>query len=152
MSFSITDKCTGCEDCKSHCTGGAIKTVLDGEKKYCTIDSDLCVSCGHCALFCKEGAVVDDKGNVVKPIPEEERLIPAVDLSICTGCMLCVESCPEYALSMFKITRTLSLAALLHPDNCLGCGLCYTSCPVRAISMIKRKDLNASGKNSRRST
>lgn len=89
--------------------------------------------------------MLDDKGNAVKPIPEEERFVPCINLDVCNGCMLCVESCPEYALSMIKVTRTYSVAALMHPESCLGCGHCYKSCPVRAIELIKRKDLHAAG-------
>lgn len=146
MSYRIiSEKCNGCEECKIHCTTGAVKTVLDERKKYCTIDSDICVSCGHCAHFCTEAAITDEKGNVIMPVPEEERSVPDIDLDICNGCMLCVESCPEFALGMIKVTRTYSVAALTEPEKCLGCGHCYRSCHVRAITMIKRKNLNAPG-------
>lgn len=142
MSFSINvKKCNGCDECMIHCTTGAINSVLDERKKYCKIDSDICVSCGHCAHFCKEGAIRDDKGRIVRPVPEEERSVPDINFDVCNGCMLCVESCPEYALTMIKITRTYSVAALTDPDKCLGCGHCFKSCPVRAIDMIKRKNL-----------
>jgi NADH-quinone oxidoreductase subunit F len=57
ISFTITDKCTGCTLCSRKCPVGAIT----GEKKsQHVIDQDKCIRCGKCEESCNFGAILRD--------------------------------------------------------------------------------------------
>lgn len=54
ITFSINERCTGCQACMRACPSAAI----DGEKlKPHTIDQNLCIKCGACRSVCKFDAV-----------------------------------------------------------------------------------------------
>jgi len=140
MPYTTNLNCTGCGECVSRCTTGAMHLIEENGVRHSRIDQDVCVSCGHCAHFCKSFAIVDTLGRIAQPIPENERLMPCIDREKCSGCMLCNENCPEYALGTEMLTKHYTISRLEHPDACLGCGLCAKNCPVKAITMVKRRD------------
>lgn len=57
------EECTGCGDCITRCSPGAISIVrvsipeIGKMKKKAQVDPDLCTSCGFCLMECLEGAV-----------------------------------------------------------------------------------------------
>jgi ferredoxin len=54
ITYSISDKCTGCQLCLKTCSVGAIT----GEKKEIhLIDKDKCIRCGACRAVCKFNAI-----------------------------------------------------------------------------------------------
>lgn len=57
LTFTITDKCTGCTLCSRKCPVNAIKGEL---KKHHEIDQDVCIKCGKCEETCKFNAIVRD--------------------------------------------------------------------------------------------
>ncbi|HWQ79663.1 MAG TPA: NADH-quinone oxidoreductase subunit NuoF [Anaerovoracaceae bacterium] len=57
LTFTITDKCTGCTLCSRKCPVGAIKGEL---KKQHTIDQDVCIKCGKCEETCRFNAILRD--------------------------------------------------------------------------------------------
>lgn len=54
-------------------------------------DSDKCVGCGNCQLYCPEGTVMLDESK--KPI---------YDYRYCKGCGVCANECPVHAIEMVK--------------------------------------------------
>lgn len=57
LTFTITDKCTGCTLCARKCPVNAIKGEL---KKKHEIDQDICIKCGKCEETCKFNAILRD--------------------------------------------------------------------------------------------
>lgn len=57
LTFTITDKCTGCTLCARKCPVDAIKGEL---KKKHEIDQDICIKCGKCEETCKFSAILRD--------------------------------------------------------------------------------------------
>lgn len=57
LTFTITDKCTGCTLCSRKCPVNAIKGEL---KKQHEIDQDVCIKCGKCEETCKFNAILRD--------------------------------------------------------------------------------------------
>jgi len=57
LTFTITDKCTGCTLCSRKCPVGAIKGEL---KKQHEIDQAVCIKCGKCEETCKFRAIERD--------------------------------------------------------------------------------------------
>lgn len=57
LTFTITDKCTGCTLCARKCPVNAIKGEL---KKHHEIDQDTCIKCGKCEETCKFNAIIRD--------------------------------------------------------------------------------------------
>jgi len=57
LTFTITDKCTGCTLCSRKCPVGAIKGEL---KKQHSIDQSICIKCGKCEETCKFRAIERD--------------------------------------------------------------------------------------------
>jgi ferredoxin len=54
LVFTITDKCTGCGNCKRHCPVAAITGDL---KKQHIIDQEKCIRCGNCYEVCAFKAI-----------------------------------------------------------------------------------------------
>jgi NADH:ubiquinone oxidoreductase subunit F (NADH-binding)/ferredoxin len=54
ITYSINDRCTGCQLCKKSCPAEA---VSGDRKKRHTIDTDKCTKCGACRTVCKFDAV-----------------------------------------------------------------------------------------------
>ncbi len=57
LTFTITDKCTGCTLCARKCPVNAIKGEL---KKMHEIDQSICIKCGKCEESCKFSAIIRD--------------------------------------------------------------------------------------------
>jgi carbon-monoxide dehydrogenase iron sulfur subunit len=79
--------CQHCEEpaCVSACLKGIIEKRENGE--VCR-DTDRCISCGACAVFCPTGAVIQD--------PETEKYVTC---DLCGGAPICVSFCPTGALA-----------------------------------------------------
>jgi len=56
MSYTITNKCTGCTVCVTVCPVDAISG--DKKKKH-VINAETCVNCGACGRICTFDAVLD---------------------------------------------------------------------------------------------
>ena len=54
------------------------------------LDSDNCISCGICKMYCPESAV---SGG-------EKKQLPKIDYDFCKGCGICAEECPKKAIDM----------------------------------------------------
>jgi NADH:ubiquinone oxidoreductase subunit F (NADH-binding)/NAD-dependent dihydropyrimidine dehydrogenase PreA subunit len=57
LTFTISDKCTGCTLCSRKCPVKAIKGEL---KKQHEIDLSVCIKCGKCEETCRFGAIIRD--------------------------------------------------------------------------------------------
>lgn len=57
LTFTITDKCTGCTLCSKKCPVNAISGEL---KKLHAIDQSLCIKCGKCEEVCRFDAIIRD--------------------------------------------------------------------------------------------
>lgn len=135
MPYTITDKCDGCDACRTACPTKAISGAQYLQHK---IDPDLCVSCGLCSELCENSAILDNYG---RPTSMSERSIwktPIIDRAACVGCSLCIENCPMFALELSDPGfhgNTHVFAELKHPEKCIGCGKCTKRCPIGAIAM-----------------
>lgn len=56
------------------------------------VDSDKCVGCLECYLYCPDGCIIRESGEGKK-----EKV--AVDLDFCKGCKICAKVCPVKAIS-----------------------------------------------------
>ncbi|MCD6569701.1 MAG: 4Fe-4S binding protein [Deltaproteobacteria bacterium] len=135
MSYTITEKCTGCGVCVRHCPTEAIS----GEKKkQHTIDKDKCIECGVCGRICPaKDAVLDQGGVVCKRVKKSEWPKPVVIRSLCTACSMCVDICPFNCLGItdppdFPRDFT-AIAYLKDTKGCVGCTQCADICPQEAI-------------------
>ena len=54
VTYTITDKCTGCTACSRKCPVGAITGTV---KNQHVIDKDKCIKCGKCLETCRFGAI-----------------------------------------------------------------------------------------------
>ena len=135
MAFFITDKCDGCDACRTACPTNAITGEQFLRHK---IDPDLCVSCGLCADLCENEALVNAKGRHLVCRPRELWRTPVIDREACVGCSLCVENCPMFALELSDPGFHGNIhvfVELKYPEKCISCKLCARSCPIGAISM-----------------
>jgi len=135
MSYTITEKCNGCDACTKFCPVDAIS----GErKKLHAIDGALCIECGACGRICPEGAVKDAKGSVCTMIKHSQWPKPVFDKKICTSCNICIESCPVNCLALSKAESRKNPHGYPYMHNakaCIGCGFCARECPVDAVAM-----------------
>ena len=136
MSYTITDKCNGCQACTKICPVGAIS----GEKKGMhAIDGNGCIDCGSCGRICPQGALLDGAGRISFMVKRSQWKKPEIDEGVCMSCGVCVDSCPANCLAL----REALDAGDLHPypfvakeKTCLGCGICAFDCPVEAIRIV----------------
>ena len=127
MAYSITNKCEGCDDCKTVCPVMAINGEM---KEQHEIDPNRCIECGACGRVCEKEGILDPDGNPCKFVPREKWQKPVVDEKVCDGCGLCVEDCPEYCLAIEN-----GISVLADKDACHGCGICVRRCPIEAIKL-----------------
>lgn len=135
MAFFISDKCDGCDACRTACPTQAISGEQYLRHK---IDPELCVSCGLCGDLCDNGALLDSYGIPVVSRPREDWKTPVIDRDACVGCNLCVETCPMFALELSDPGFHGNIhvfVELKHPDKCISCGKCAKRCPIGAIAM-----------------
>lgn len=52
------------------------------------IDSEKCVGCLKCYMYCPDGVIRKDKGKVT------------IDYDFCKGCGICARECPFHAIEM----------------------------------------------------
>ncbi|MDR1028649.1 MAG: 4Fe-4S binding protein, partial [Clostridiales Family XIII bacterium] len=57
ITFTITDKCTGCTLCARRCPVNAIEGERKAKHK---IDPEKCIKCGKCEESCNFGAILRD--------------------------------------------------------------------------------------------
>lgn len=134
-AFTITDKCDGCDACRTACPAGAISGEQYHKHK---INPDLCYNCGLCGELCENSAILDGFGCSVKMRSREEWKTPIVDRALCVGCSVCIEDCAHFALELSEPGfhgNTHVYAELTHPELCIGCGKCAKRCPVGAIAL-----------------
>ncbi len=134
MSFSITDKCTGCGACTKICPVSAIT----GEKKEIhVIRQAYCIECGACGRVCAASAVIDDKGVVVARMKKSDWPKPIINPDLCYACENCIGACPAHALSMAdeRLPLARNRAVLSEPNKCVSCGWCIDNCLFDAITM-----------------
>ncbi|MFH1182755.1 MAG: 4Fe-4S binding protein [Candidatus Moraniibacteriota bacterium] len=62
----------------------------DWSKHHALIDSEKCIKCHQCVLYCPEGCIeILEDGRSVKVNPD-----------FCKGCMVCAVECPAHAIMM----------------------------------------------------
>ncbi|MCS3900682.1 4Fe-4S binding protein [Methanococcus voltae] len=128
--------CENCGACANVCPVDAINL------NRFDIDSEKCIQCGYCALFCTIPIIMNEIPIINTPHITNE----------CNNCGLCVPKCPEKAISYDK-----SLSKIVISDNCRysknnnleineknklndECMICKNYCPMNAI--ILPKDYN----------
>ncbi|MBP2143183.1 ferredoxin [Methanococcus voltae] len=125
--------CENCGACANVCPVDAIH-----ENRF-DIDSEKCIKCGYCALFCTIPIIMNEIPVIKTPYITRE----------CNDCGLCIPKCPEKAIYYDKKGKiTIS-------DNCSYCNIgnnvqnsknecmiCKNYCPMNAI--ILPKDYNKS--------
>ena len=135
MSYKITERCKGCDDCSQICPVRAISGEM---KEQHEINPDRCISCGACSRVCEYESILDDNGKACKFVPVEKRKKPVFDNGMCTGCGICVEVCPSYCLEISRPKEqgdTKTYAVLVRADDCISCGHCVENCPIMAVKI-----------------
>ena len=133
MSYKITDKCKGCDDCAQICPVMAITGEM---KEQHEIDPNRCIECGACSLVCEYEGILDPEGKACKFVPKENRKKPVVDTKACDGCGICVEECPTFCLGITPREDGVGgYSSLTDPELCHGCGVCERHCPIAAIKL-----------------
>ena len=134
MSYKITDRCKGCDDCAQICPVMAITGEM---KEKHEIDPNRCIDCGACSHVCEYEGILDENGKACKFLPKEQWKKPVVDTKLCDGCGICAEECPVYCLEIVpgEENPLHSISVLKDPEVCHGCGVCERHCPIGAIKM-----------------
>ncbi len=60
-------------------------------KRYASVDTSLCVSCGACMKICPRGAISIPTG-----------IYAQVNRDACVGCGLCAKTCPATVITMMQ--------------------------------------------------
>jgi pyruvate ferredoxin oxidoreductase delta subunit len=68
-----------------------------------TINTDKCINCMLCFLYCPDDAVLIDKISKKDGNPK----IIGIDLKHCKGCAICSSVCPVKCIAMVKETDAL---------------------------------------------
>lgn len=138
MAFRITDRCTGCARCVTHCPAGAIAGAPCGEHR---VEPALCVECGACGVVCPEQAVLDQHGNVfaLELDAPARRRAAWVDPAMCTGCGDCVSGCPFDALELVAALAVPGgpVLARVMAERCVACSLCELECGRGAVVVAR---------------
>ncbi len=136
MSYTITEKCNGCQACTKICPVLAIS----GEKKEKhTIEKSLCLNCGACGRICPHEAVLDESGMACTMVKRSQWKKPRFDEIPCMSCGMCVDSCPANCIGLQEAKQAddLNLHPFLEREKaCLGCGFCEYDCPVGAVVVV----------------
>ncbi len=140
MSFTISERCTGCAACVSSCPTGAIH----GEnRRLHVIDPARCIDCGACGVACRDEAVFDHQGVPFSLCEPRTRALAWVDLALCSGCGWCSEVCPWDAVSPWVLRKgdgvVVRLAAV-EDSRCVACGACQVECGRGAIRLMRPRD------------
>ena len=86
------------------------------------IDSEKCVGCGACALFCLFRSVKASDENASKYYIREHH---------CMECGQCIDVCPNSAISAPENFRKIS-KVYINKQKCIGCSSCMHQCPAKA--------------------
>ncbi len=119
------DKCTGCKECETACSGVHFKNDQGGEFSAIRIESTdsgfkmtNCNMCGLCIDMCPTQAIKRlPNGTVIR------------NKSMCVGCLSCVGFCPQ---GVFRKAPGESV-----PFKCIACGKCVKACPSGALELVE---------------
>lgn len=133
MSYSITEKCTGCGACVRQCP---VYAITGNKKELHSIKAAFCIECGACGRICPETAVLDDRGRPVAKMKKSDWPRPVINAELCYACENCVAVCPAKALAMTddRLPLMKIRAVLAEPDRCVSCGWCRDNCLFDAIT------------------
>ncbi|MCQ2086096.1 MAG: 4Fe-4S binding protein [archaeon] len=75
----------------SRVTGGSAEKFETGDWRSLTptIDTDSCISCMTCWIYCPDDCIVVEDGKVT-----------GIKLAYCKGCGICAKMCPKSVISM----------------------------------------------------
>lgn len=137
MSFTITDKCTGCTACSRRCP---VKAIIGERNVVHMIDPRLCIECGACGMICPAEAIKDLNDNFTKRLKIAEIPAAQIDWDLCSGCGFCSDVCPFGCVRMERQNRLSGNfdVAVIDAKKCAGCKVCVSLCIKEAITMGKR--------------
>jgi anaerobic carbon-monoxide dehydrogenase iron sulfur subunit len=95
-------------------------------------DSDLCVGCGRCEMWCSTGrhGSIHPGGASIHVLRAE----PTVDMAVsCHQCGACIAVCKPGALKRKGRTG----AVTVDEELCKGCGECVAVCPWGAMRLTE---------------
>lgn len=122
--FFLVVGCQHCAEppCVPVCPTGATAQRADG---LVTMDYDLCIGCGYCAVACPYQArtiVHDKEWYYGAPTPQEEKAYPEERLGVANKCTFCIERVDE--------AKELGLKPGIDPAHTPACA---ASCIAAAI-------------------
>lgn len=107
--------------------------------KYIEIDTDICIGCGLCQVFCVTAH--SQSKNIIKAFNRERprqqprnRIERHSDVSFSIQCRNCNEPSCVYACLTGAMTIDAESGQVIHAANkCIGCWTCIMVCPYGAI-------------------